>query len=118
MSENLMQPEWLNLLHAEKTNGKSIAQIAREIGMKRPSLSLLMSGNYPAGLDKVTRKFEPIVLKLYGAKVACPHLGHGISLDTCATHANAPMTMSSPAKLKHWSACQRCPNHPNRKDAS
>lgn len=118
MSDRLMQAEWLSLLQAEKAGGKSIAQIGREIGMKRSSLSLLMSGKYPAGLEKVTRKFEPIVLKLYGAKVACPHLGHGISLDTCAAHANAPMTMSSPAKLKHWSACQRCEINPNRKESA
>lgn len=113
MSEGLMDREWIKLLRAENAGGKSIAQIGREIGMKRSSLSLLMGGKYPAGLEKVTAKFEPIVLKLYGAKVACPHLGHGISVEDCSGLASAPMTMSSPAKLKQWRACQRCPNNPN-----
>ncbi len=115
---NASELEWIDLLRAERTKGKSIAEIAREIGMKRTSLSLLINGKYPAGLDKVTAKYGPKVLMRYRDQVACPHLGRGIGAAECARHASAPMTMSSPAKLKHWRACQSCPHNPNQKETS
>lgn len=108
------EPEWIALLRAERTRGKSIAAIAREVGMPRPSLSLLINGKYPAGLEKVTAKFENTVLLRYRAQVACPHLKRGISAAECARHASAPMSMSSPSKLRQWRACQRCDHNPNR----
>ena len=32
------EPEWIALLRTERARGKSIAEIAREIGMPRPAL--------------------------------------------------------------------------------
>ncbi len=115
---NAPAPDWIELLRAERLKGKSIAEIAREIGMKRSSLSLLINGKYPAGLAKVTAKYGPKVLMRYRNQVACPHLGRGIGTAECARHASAPMTMSSPAKLRHWRACQSCPHNTNQKDIS
>lgn len=110
-------PEWISLLQAERDAGRSIAEIAREVGIPRASLSLLINGKYPAGLDKVTAKYGPRVLMRYRAKVDCPHLRRSIGVAECALHAAAPMTMSSPSKLKHWRSCQRCKHNPNRKIA-
>lgn len=111
-----VEPEWIALLRTERARGKSIAEIAREIGMKRTSLSLLINGKYPASLEKVTAKFEATVFMRYRAQVACPHLGRGIGAAECALYASAPMTMSSPSKLRHWRACQRCEHNPNGKE--
>ena len=48
--------EWVTLLKDQQRKGKSISQIARETGMARPSVSMLLSGTYPAqSLDLVTR---------------------------------------------------------------
>lgn len=110
---DLPELEWIALLRAEVAKpNKTITDVAREIGMKRPSLSLLLSGNYPAKLNKVTEKFAAKVMRLYRHEVLCPHLRQGISDEACFAFANAPMSMSSPEKLRHYRACQRCPLNP------
>ena len=110
------EPEWIALLRTERARGKSIAAIAREVGMKRPSLSLLINGTYPASLEKVTAKYAATVLMRYRAQVVYPHLGRGIGAAECARYASAPMTMSSPAKLRHWRACRRCEHNLQEKE--
>lgn len=110
---DLPEPEWITLLRAEVAKpGKTITIVAREIGMPRPSLSLLLSGSYPAKLNKVTEKFAAKVVRTYSHQVLCPHLRAGISDEACLGFANAPMSMSSPEKLRHYRACQRCPLNP------
>lgn len=109
LSLDLPEPEWLILLRQEQAKGKSVSQIARETGMARPSVSMLLSGTYPArSLDLVTRKFGAAVVKLYRDQVLCPHLHRGIAATECAAFACAPMSTSNPDKLRHWRACQRC----------
>jgi hypothetical protein len=106
---DLPDPEWLVLLRQEQGKGKSVSQIARETGMARPSVSMLLSGTYPAvSLDLVTRKFGAAVIKLYRDQVLCPHLRRGIGVAECATYAAAPMSTSNPEKLRHWRACRAC----------
>ena len=113
LSLDLPDPEWLVLLRAEKDRGKSVSQIAREIGMARPSVSMLLSGTYPAqSLDLVARKHGARIVRAYRDQVLCPHLRHGISIDDCRGHASAPMSTSTPEKLRHWRACRRCPLNP------
>jgi len=113
------QPEWLTLLHAQLADGKSVSQIARETGVARPSLSMVLNGSYPAAsLEKFTQKQGPKILKCYRKKVLCPHLNVGISAEECAAHANAPMTMSNPQKLRHWHACQSCRLNPTKERLS
>lgn len=104
--------EWIDLLRAEVAGGRTKADVAREIGMPRPSLSMLLSGNYPAGLDKVTRRYAAKVVSLYRNQVLCPHLKAGIGIDICHSHASAPMAIGDPTKLRHWAACQMCPLNP------
>lgn len=106
----LPEPEWIGLLRGELAKGKSISQIAREIGMARPSVSMLLSGSYPAqSLDLVTRKHGARVVQLYRDQVLCPHLKAGISSALCHAHATAPMSTSNPEKLRQWRACRACP---------
>jgi hypothetical protein len=104
--------EWVQLLRAEVTKGRSIAAVARDIGMPRPSLSMLIAGTYPAGLDKVSSKFAAITISKFRGQVLCPHLRKGIGIDLCKGHASAPMSMSSPDDLKFWAACRACPQNP------
>lgn len=109
----LPDPEWLVLLRQEQGKGKSVSQIARETGMARPSVSMLLSGTYPArSLDLVTRKFGAQVIKLYRDQILCPHLRRGLGLAECQAFAAAPMSVSNPEKLKHWRACRDCPQRP------
>ena len=113
----LPELEWITLLKSERSKGKSVSQIARETGMARPSLSMLLSDTYPAqSLDLVTAKHASRVLRLYRAQVLCPHLRRGIGAQQCLEFASAPMSTSSPGKLQHWAACRRCPFNPQNGD--
>ncbi|PTV94046.1 hypothetical protein C8J27_11097 [Rhodobacter aestuarii] len=110
---DLPPPEWVELLRAEKAKGKSITQIASEIGMPRPSVSMLINGTYPAkSLDLVTRKHGAAVMRLYRDQMMCPHLRRGIPAEDCRRFAAAPMSTSNPEKLRHWGACRACPINP------
>lgn len=115
---DLPNPEWIELLKAEAAKGKPIAQIAREVGMARPSVSMLINGTYPAkSLDLVTRKHCQAVMQRYRDQMMCPHLRRGISAEDCRAFATAPMSTSNPEKLKHWGACRACSINPLRGDA-
>lgn len=110
---NDAEPEWVTLLRAERAKGKSVSQLARETGMPRPSMSMLLSGTYPArSLDLVTRKHGARIVEIYRQQVLCPHLRRAISKEDCRAFASAPMSTSNPEKLKHWRACRQCPFNP------
>ncbi len=111
----LPEPEWLTLLRAQHAQGKSISQIARETGMARPSLSMLLSGTYPAqSLDLVTQKHGVRILQIYRDQQLCPHLHKAIPIDQCRSFASAPMSTSDPEKLRHFRSCRRCPLNPRK----
>lgn len=113
LNPSLPEPEWLELLRGEQASGKSISRIARETGIARSSLSMLLSGTYPAdSLDRVTRRHAARVVRLYRGQVLCPHLRRSISAEECRSYASAPMSTSNPDKLAHWRACRRCPLNP------
>lgn len=110
---DLPEPEWVVLLREQQAKGKSISQIAREVDMARPSVSMLLSGTYPAqSLDLATRKHGARIVQLYRDQIACPHLRRGITAEECRRHAGAPMSTSNPERLRHWEACRRCPLNP------
>uniref|UniRef100_B8DK77 Regulatory protein, LacI n=1 Tax=Nitratidesulfovibrio vulgaris (strain DSM 19637 / Miyazaki F) TaxID=883 RepID=B8DK77_NITV9 len=100
-----MTHDWLELLrHAAADRTK--AAVARELGVSRPSVSLLLAGRYPGRTDRMAQR----ILETYG-RVACPFLGRELTALECARH-NGPMPTSSPAALRHWRACQACPHRP------
>lgn len=116
---NLDMPEleWIALLKAEQAKGKTVVALARECGIARSSLQMLLTGKYPAqSLDLVTQKHAGRVLRLYRAQVLCPHLRRGLGAEECREFASAPMSTSNPEKLKHWAACRRCPLNPQSGD--
>lgn len=109
---DLPDPEWLALLRAEVAKGVTIAAVARAVGMQRTMLSMLLSGTYPARMDKLARRFAGRVTELYGEGVLCPHLHRTIPHATCLAHAQAPMSTSNPDRLRHWVACRACTQNP------
>ena len=84
-----------------------IAAVARKIGYARPSLSLYLSGRYPAG---DTGAIEAAIVRALTGRVSCPHLGRDLSADECLGFASRPMPMSRPDALRHWHACRDCPH--------
>ncbi len=110
---DLPEPAGVQILRTEVARpGATIAGVAASVGMKRTALSMLLSGKYPAKLDKISAKFASVVLRRYRDQIHCQHLARGIDADECRAHARAPMSTSNPVKLAQWSACRRCPVNP------
>jgi len=110
---DLPDPEWLTLLKAERAKGTSIAEIARRADMKRPSVSMLLSGRYPAqSLDLVGRKHGAKIVRNFRGAQLCPHLRRSITRDECLDHASAPMSASNIERMRQSEACRRCPHNP------
>lgn len=106
----LREPVWLALLRAEHANGRSISSIARLCGMARPSVSMLLAGTYPArSLDFVERRHGAAIVDAFLGRVLCPHLRTDISASQCRAYADAPMSVSNVARMRHYEACRRCP---------
>jgi len=109
----LVDPAWLDVLRAEAAKpDRTKKQIGDELGVSRTAISLLCSGTYSAGMNKVQAKIAHKVMALYGQQVWCPHVRDAIAPGTCESHRNAPMAKSDPVKLKQWLACQSCPQNP------
>lgn len=105
-----MNEPWFDLLSAEvaKTNKTAVAI---KLGVSRPAISRVMSGSYGAKTDKIAAR----VLAVYSV-VACPYLGQEISPSECAAHAGRAIPTSSPRAVRHWKACQTCPNRPQQEE--
>ncbi|ADP87628.1 helix-turn-helix domain-containing protein [Nitratidesulfovibrio vulgaris] len=99
-------PDWLALLH-KAVEGRTKAAVARELGVSRPSVSLLLAGRYPGRTDHMAAR----VLAVYG-RIACPHLSADITTAQCRS-MSGPVPTSSPAAIRHWRACQACPHRPS-----
>lgn len=99
---------WLELLK-NAVNKSSKQAVAAELGVSRTAISLVCSGNYPAKTDKI----EKLVIEAYG-RIQCPFLQAEISLNDCRNHHEANVPTSSPRAMRHWRACQGCPNKGGR----
>lgn len=103
--------DWQSLL-SRAVEGSSRSAVARELGVSRPSVSLLLSGKYPGNPNRMAAR----IIERY-ARVDCPHTGQSVSPDQCRRYAG-PVPTSSPAALRQWRACQSCPNNPNPKETA
>jgi hypothetical protein len=106
--------DWLALL-TQAVQDSSRSAVARELGVSRPSVSLLLAGKYPGNPNRMAAR---IVERF--ARVDCPHTGRGVGPDYCRRYCG-PVPTSSPAALRQWRACQTCPHNPkpaNREEAS
>ncbi|WP_207903898.1 helix-turn-helix domain-containing protein [Martelella mediterranea] len=111
----LPDPDWIETLRIEANKpGRTKAAIAKELGISRPAVSLIIAGKYTARLEKVAVKIAARVMALYGSRVWCAHLHSSISNEQCQNNRDAPMTMSDPVRLKQWAACRACPLNPGR----
>lgn len=100
-------PDWLAALRAVAAE-RSIAEAGRRIGMARSSVSLILSGKYPAQTDKVE---ATVRAKLLG-RVSCPAMGEAIALDRCRDISSRPFSAASGRAARQFSTCQSCPFRP------
>ncbi|MDO5648364.1 hypothetical protein [Paracoccus sp. (in: a-proteobacteria)] len=97
-------PEWLVILRRE-CNARPIAQVARQLGYARTSVSLAVHGRYGGTGARLAAR----VMAVFDRPVTCPHLGAPISRAHCADFRTRPLPTNSAADLKHWIACKTCP---------
>lgn len=100
-------PDWLAALRAY-ARSHGIAAAGERIGRARPSVSLVLSGNYPAGLDKIEAKVRAILMD----QIRCPGFGADIPVDECRTQAARPFSAASARSAALYRACRACPNRP------
>ena len=94
----------ITLLRAEAER-TSIAAAAKRIDYSRPAVSMALAGTYKGGLERLAQRVLEVL-----SNVRCPHLDRSIPAAECRSHHTRAMPTSSPMALRHWRACQSCPN--------
>ncbi|MDA8085915.1 MAG: helix-turn-helix transcriptional regulator [Nitrospiraceae bacterium] len=101
---------WQELLKREAED-KGQAQVAKELGVNKSTISLVLSGKYPAGTEKI----EERVMNIYGnnGQVSCPGRGNEeISPSACAeTRKRAKdigLNAGNLRSLKLYKTCLKC----------
>ncbi|VVE67839.1 regulatory protein, LacI [Pandoraea anapnoica] len=88
---------------------ESQAVVARRLGVSRSSICMLLSGKYPGNTAKMMERVRTNLRFVH-----CPHDDITISLDECRSFATERPPINKPEQLRHWRACQSCPNRPRR----
>ena len=94
----------LELLRAA-IKASSKQAVADKLECSRTTVSLIDSGKYPARTDRIMKR----VMEVYG-RVQCPFLLEEISNEKCREYSSREAPTSSPFAMRHWRACQSCPN--------
>ena len=96
------------IVDAQLASGKTIAEVAREVGFSRPSLSRwLNEPGYPGA------RIEAAILARFN-RFVCPHLQAEITPNDCAGFALRRCPTSNAREVRHWKACQACPHKPEQ----
>lgn len=95
---------WLSLLQ-KAVDDTSMGVVAEKLGYSNhTTISLVLSGKYPAKTDKVAAR----VLDVF-ARTTCAHTGLEITHAECRITSTAKTPTSSPQAMRQWRACQSCP---------
>jgi hypothetical protein len=103
-----MEQGWLEILR-QRSDLVGMAEVAREMGVSNATISLLLSGKYPASTEKMERR----TMKMYGANghVVCQVLGE-ITPAKCAELWNRAKKLGvkggNPKVIKQHKACLKC----------
>ena len=99
----MTKPDAMKLL-IEKVAETSQAKVAKAIGVSGATISLILSGNYPAAPDEILKR---VVEVFGGISVDCPVLGE-IPSSQCAEERKKPFAATSHQRVALWKACQAC----------
>lgn len=102
MSESLA----LKICRLEVKKAGSVRPVAEKLGYARSSISLYVSGTYPA---KSTEKLENKILATYTDNIFCPFVEKIISQKECTESNRKGINTSNPLLFKLHQFCQRCP---------
>jgi len=94
-----------------KVDAKGQAQVARELGISRTSVSQILSGKYRADPGRI----ESRIMSIYGGgeKLTCPHRGQEITPAECAAQYDRAAAVGlratgNPETLRQHHACLHC----------
>lgn len=93
---------WLAILK-QAVEATSMTAVASKLDVSRTTISLVLSGKYPAKTDKIAAK----VLDMF-ARITCIHTGAEITHAECRALSTSAVPTSSPQAMRHWRACQSC----------
>lgn len=102
--------DWLRML-TEAAEASSKADVARELGISRVSVSMILNGKYPGDTSRMAAR----VLAKFD-RVTCPYTGRSLTRGQCAEEAGRDIPTSSPAALRQWRACKKCKFNPKNGD--
>lgn len=102
-------PDWHAIL-AQAVSTSSRAQVARDLGVSRTAVSLILAGKYPGQTNRMAAR----IMDRYG-RVACPYLEREVTPAECARYGREIPT-ASPDALRHWRACQGCEHNPKKEE--
>jgi hypothetical protein len=91
----------------EQVEARSITAVAADLGVSRTAISLILSGKYPGGTDRMAARIQDVF-----SRVQCPYSGGLVSPAECAQRSGK-MPMGSPGALRWWRMCQICEHKPN-----
>lgn len=106
-----MSERWfVELAKAVAANPRGIQGVADRLGRGcgRSTLSLILSGVYPAQPRKVARR----VLEVYDV-YPCPHFGVPVQASFCVDTNRGPLPTWDPYTLELRRTCQTCPHRPS-----
>lgn len=94
--------DWLTILKLA-VEATSMTAVASKLEVSRTTISLVLSGKYPAKTDKIAAK----VLDMF-ARITCVHTCVEITHAECRALSTSAVPTSSPQAMRHWRACQSC----------
>jgi len=99
---------WIEIL-CKEVSQKGIKQVAKELGISRTTIYLVLEGKYKASTAKVEEK----VMQIYGNNgfVECPVMGKippAVCADKWRLAMKIGMRAGNPETLKLYKACLGC----------
>lgn len=102
-----MQADWFNGLLREVA-ATSITAVAAKLGIKRPTLSLLVNGSGLYGSGKAKPDAIELRFRQQFEQLNCPHTGKKVGVAHCREMALRRPPTHNPLLLMQWQACQEC----------
>jgi transcriptional regulator with XRE-family HTH domain len=99
---------WIEILK-EELEKRGLTQVAKDLELSKPTVSLVSNGKYPAN----TKKVEERIMKVYGTyqKIGCPILGAITQTKCVETRMRARligMKAGNPETLRLYKTCETC----------
>ncbi len=96
-----MDEDWLEILR-EKVGAKSQVKVAQRLGVSGSLISQVLSGKYPADLEKFKERVRGEFL---GKTVHCPAFGE-LNRRACLDNQALPFAATNRRRVACWRACR------------